>query len=169
MAAEPLLDAVPRETCRVATGPVDLAAHHAVRHAVFVAEQGLFPGDDRDDRDADPGTLHVVGCVEGRPAGSVRLYPLAPGEWKGDRLAVLPGHRAGHLGATLVRFAVATAAARGGDRMVALVQRPNETFFRRLGWSRVGEPLPYVGIAHVRMEIPLSGWPAAACSGGPPP
>ena len=130
---------------------------------MFVDEQQLFAGSDQDDRDDDPWTLHVLGFVDGRPAGSVRLYPLAGGapigdgaaEWKGDRLAVLPGRRAGRLGAALVRFAVATAADRGGDRMVALVQRPNQAFFRRLGWTRLGEPLVYVGRAHVRMTIAL--------------
>lgn len=144
-----------RETCRLAADPLDLAAHHAVRRAVFVDEQRLFAGSDRDERDDDPSTLHVVGVVDGCPVGSVRLHPLEAGTWKGDRLAVLPGHRAGRLGAALVRFAVTTAAERGGDRMVALVQRPNEVFFHRLGWARLGEPVLYVGLPHVRMDIGL--------------
>jgi hypothetical protein len=38
--------------------------------------------------------------------------------------------------------------------MIALVQAPNETFFRRLGWSRL-EAVTYVGLPHVRMDIPL--------------
>ena len=33
------------------------AAHHAVRRAVFVDEQDMFSGDDRDERDARPGRL----------------------------------------------------------------------------------------------------------------
>jgi len=143
------------EACRVVTCAADLAAHLDIRRAVFVDEQHVFTGSDQDDRDDDPHTLHVIGFVDGRPAGSVRLYPLAAGEWKGDRLAVLPGRRAGRLGAALVRFAVATAADQGGDRMVALVQCPNEAFFRRLGWTRLGEPLLYVGLDHVRMTIAL--------------
>ena len=28
----------------------------------------------------------------------------------------------------------------GGHVMIAYVQQPNESFFRRLGWTRVGEP-----------------------------
>ena len=143
------------ESCRVAREGTDLAAHHAVRRAVFVDEQHLFDGSDRDDHDDDPATLHVVGLVAGLPAGSVRLYPLSAGLWKGDRLAVLGEHRAGRLGATLVRFAVATAAAHGGARMAATVQQPNEEFFRRLGWSRCAEPAPYLGVPHVAMDITL--------------
>lgn len=147
--------AVAVETCRIALGADDLVAHHAVRQAVFVAETHVFAGSDRDGHDDDVQTLHVVGLVDGRAAGSVRLYPLGPGEWKGDRLAVLPGRRAGHLGAALVRFAVATAAGRGGERMVAIVQQPNEVFFRRLGWTRQGEPVLHVGLPHVPMAIAL--------------
>jgi putative N-acetyltransferase (TIGR04045 family) len=143
-----------REVCRLVTHDADLAAHHAVRRSVFVEEQHVFAGSDLDGWDDDPTTLHVVGLVDGRPAGSVRLYPLGDGDWKGDRLAVLPGSRAGRLGASLVRFAVARAAERGGARMIALVQAPNEVFFRRLGWSRL-EALDYVGLPHVRMEIGL--------------
>ena len=155
----PVIAPVTREVCRLAAHAGDLAAHHAVRRSVFVQEQHVFAGNDLDGWDDDPLTLHVLGLVDGRPAGSVRLYPLGDGgggtgDWKGDRLAVLPDSRAGRLGATLVRFAVATAAARGGTRMIALVQAPNEVFFRRLGWSRV-EALDYVGLPHVRMEIGL--------------
>jgi putative N-acetyltransferase (TIGR04045 family) len=144
-----------QETCRIAVGPAELTAHHLVREAVFVHEQHLFPGSDRDAVDDNPATVHVVGLVDDHPVGSVRLYERDPGEWRGDRLAVLPGRRAGHLGAALVRFAVATARERGGHVMIAYVQQPNESFFRRLGWTRVGEPFDYVGLPHVRMDITL--------------
>lgn len=152
--ATPAAAPITGEVCRLATDAADIAAHHAVRRSVFVDEQHVFAGSDVDGWDDDPRTLHVVGLVDGRPAGSVRLYPIDDGVWKGDRLAVLPGSRAGRLGVALVRFAVATAAERGGDRMIALVQAANEVFFRRLGWSRL-ETLDYVGLPHVRMEIAL--------------
>jgi putative N-acetyltransferase (TIGR04045 family) len=141
--------------CRLAGSAGDLAAHHRVRHAVFVAEQAIFPGSDRDDRDDDPDTLHVLGLVDGEPAGTVRLYPLHGGLWQGDRLAVLPAHRTSGLGAPLVRFAVATAGALGGERMVAHVQPPNERFFVHLGWTRRGDVELYVGHPHLRMDIAL--------------
>lgn len=140
--------------CRVVTGPDQLAAHFAVRRTVFVEQQGLF-ADDRDAHDADAATLHVVGLADGAVVGTVRLYPLSGGEWKGDRLAVLPGARVHHLGAELVRFAVASAGERGGTRMVAQVQVPNVRFFERLGWSCDGAPGPYRGVMHQPMAIPL--------------
>ena len=144
-------------SCRVATEPAELAEHFALRHRVFVVEQGIFEADDRDRHDDDAGTLHVVGLVAGAVGGAVRLYPLdAAGDlWKGDRLAVLPEHRACRLGARLVRFAVATAGQRGGRRMIAHIQLPNVRFFEHLGWHREGAPAPFHGVEHSLMAIGL--------------
>jgi N-acyl-L-homoserine lactone synthetase len=61
--------------CRPVTGPADRAEHHRIRRAVFVTEQGLFPGSDRDQHDDEPATVHLLGLVDGEPAGTVRLYP----------------------------------------------------------------------------------------------
>ncbi|MCE3552705.1 GNAT family N-acetyltransferase [Pseudonocardia sp. RS11V-5] len=149
-----------RETCRIARTDADRDLHHRVRRAVFVQEQGLFRRSDRDPLDESEDVVHVLGLVDGVAAGAVRLYPCREkdprdGLWKGDRLAVLPGRRAGHLGAALVRFAVSTAGALGGQRMRALVQAPNEVFFHRLGWTSTGGPVDYLGVPHVRMEIAL--------------
>ena len=147
-----------RIACRVARRPEDLELHFEVRRAVFVAEQGLFEGGDRDEHDDDPATLHAVGAVDGRTGGAVRLYPVdAGGLWKGDRLAVLPHLRHGLLGAALVRFAVRTAGDLGGVRMAAMIQLPNVRFFEALGWRAGGAVTPYHGVSHQPMEIPLSG------------
>jgi putative N-acetyltransferase (TIGR04045 family) len=143
--------------CRVARSPELVEQHFAVRRAVFVDEQALFAADDRDAWDARAGTLHAVGTTAGVVGGAVRLYPLAgDGQWKGDRLAVLPEHRHGSLGAELVRFAVRTAGARGGARMVAMIQVPNVRFFELLGWGRCGPVQPYHGVPHQPMDIALS-------------
>jgi len=143
--------------CRVVADAADREVHHAIRRQVFVVEQRLFDGDDRDDRDGDPATLQVLGLVDSTPGGAVRLYPLdGTGLWKGDRLAVLPDFRRLGLGAPLVRFAVRTAGELGGWRMAAYIQLTNVSFFERLGWQPVGNPAPYVGVIHQRMEIPLS-------------
>jgi len=98
-----------------------------------------------------------VGYCDGVAAGSVRLFELehATGLWQGDRLAVLAPFRSSGLGAPLVRCAVATAGALGGDQMVAHVQIANVAFFTRLGWTPVGEPEIYVGLPHQRMLITL--------------
>ena len=153
-----------RLICRAASTPDEWAAHFRIRHQVFVVEQGLFgrtggagQGGDTDAHDDDPGTIHVIGLADGVICGTVRLYPLAgiPGRWKGDRLAVLAGHRHRGLGAPLVRFAVASAARRGGQEMEAYIQPVNVTFFEWLGWRRVGGLVEYAGIPHQLMMIGL--------------
>lgn len=153
-----------RLACRAVSAEDERAAHFRIRHQVFVVEQGLFRGkgsaDGRGDLDAhddDPATIHVVGLAGGVICGTVRLYPLPgpPGRWKGDRLAVLPGHRHLGLGAPLVRFAVAAAALHGGLEMEAFIQPANVTFFEWLGWRRLGGLVDYAGIPHQRMLIGL--------------
>ncbi|HZU16133.1 MAG TPA: MSMEG_0567/Sll0786 family nitrogen starvation N-acetyltransferase [Candidatus Dormibacteraeota bacterium] len=142
--------------CRPVSGAEELRIHLRIREAIFVHEQGLFPVSDRDPLDDDPATVHVLGLKGPVAGGTVRLYPLGePGLWKGDRLAVLPEFRASGLGAELVRFAVRTAARRGGTTMIAYVQVPNRRFFELLGWERVGDPVEYVGRPHQRMAIDL--------------
>jgi putative N-acetyltransferase (TIGR04045 family) len=141
--------------CRLAKTDGELAAHHAVRHRIFVVDQRLFVGNDRDERDLAPETLHAVGVDDGAVVGAVRLYPLAGGYWQGDRLAVLPEARVRHLGAQLVNFAVATAGERGGHTMVARIQLPNVRFFEQLGWHADGPPGPFHGVTHQPMAIPL--------------
>jgi putative N-acetyltransferase (TIGR04045 family) len=152
--------------CRTVADVAEREIHHAIRRQVFVVEQTLFADHDRDDHDDDPATLHVLGFVDGAPAGAVRLYPLdEDGLWKGDRLAVLSAFRRHGVGAPLVRFAVRTAGELGGHRMVAYIQPPNVSFFARLGWEPVGEPAPYVGVTHQQMAIPLCAPANQAASG----
>ena len=154
--------------CRPARNPQEVALHHEIRRRVFVEEQGLFDGSDRDRYDDEPSTVHVLGLCGEVAGGAVRLYPLAhaivdddaadlePGLWKGDRLAVLPSFRRNGLGAPLVRFAVRTAAEAGGRKMVAHIQPPNVGFFEHLGWYAVGEPVSFVGRPHQTMAIDLT-------------
>lgn len=149
--------ALPSRLCRPVLDAVELAEHHRIRREVFVHEQQLFVGDDVDAHDAHPSTVHVLGLVAGRPAGTVRLYPLEEhGLWKGDRLAVLREHRRSQVGRPLVRLAVELASARGGSRMTASVQATNTRFFVTLGWTPSGEPFDLLGVPHQTMTIGLS-------------
>jgi putative N-acetyltransferase (TIGR04045 family) len=149
--------------CAPVTDVVRLGSHYRIREEVFVAEQGLFTGSDRDEHDDARETVHVLASIEDEPVGTVRLFPVDPGQglWQGDRLAVLPEFRVHGVGRPLVRFAVAHAARHGGSRMVAHVQLANVVFFRRLGWDVAGPVEHYLGAEHQPMSIAL---PAA--SGG---
>ena len=127
-----------------------------IRHRIFVEEQRVIPFTDVDDWDRDPDTIHVLAGRGSVAVGTVRLYRTDPADrWKGDRLAVLPGHRAGVVGMRLVRFAVSTAAAAGGDVMDAFVQLQNVSFFERLGWEHNGPTVPYYGLPHQPMTFRL--------------
>lgn len=147
-------------TCRPVDSPAELTEHLEIRRAVFVDEQGLFAGHDRDEHDDDPSTIHVLGFEGAVAGGTVRLYPFPsaeePGLWKGDRLAVRRGHRHSGLGGPLVMRAMTLAGAAGGSRMVAWVQLENVRFFRHLGWTKIGDPELYVGQPHQQMSIKLS-------------
>lgn len=145
--------------CREVQAPTELAEHWRIRREVFVSEQRLFAGDDRDGHDDDPATIHVLGFEDAVAGGTVRLYPTPtaaePQLWKGDRLAVSSTHRKAGLGGPLVNRAVALAGAAGGTRMVAWVQLANVRFFQHLGWTVVGTPELYVGEPHQQMSIGL--------------
>jgi putative N-acetyltransferase (TIGR04045 family) len=145
------------EPCWIADDERSVEWHHRIRVEVFVREQALFTGSDRDGHDSDPATIKVLGRHDGVPAGAVRLYPTESGRrrWQGDRLAVLPSVRRHGLGVPLVRFAVATAAALGGCIMTAHIQLANVGFFEDLGWRRDGGVESYVGVPHQPMAIDL--------------
>jgi putative N-acetyltransferase (TIGR04045 family) len=145
----------PTAEVAVAASLDELSRHFAVRRRVFVELQGLFEGSDRDAHDDAPDTVHVVALVDGEVVGTVRLYPLGDGLFKGDRLAVLPDARVYRLGGELVQFAVRSAGALGGARMIAQVQVPNVRFFEHLGWERDGAAAPYHGVMHQPMVIAL--------------
>ena len=145
----------PEVLCRPVASAPEITAHHRIRHEVFVLEQRLFAGSDLDGHDADPRTLHLIGLVDGVPAGTVRLWPRSERLWQGDRLAVVRQQRHVGLGGPLVRLAVSTAAELGGHRMIAQVQLQNVRFFKALGWSVEGAPADYLGVQHQQMTIGL--------------
>lgn len=149
-----------------ATGS-DLAWHYAIRHRVFVEEQGALVLTDLDDVDRGDQALHVVGALDGEIAGTVRLHPTGDDRWRGDRLAVIRSRRTSSLGAHLVRYAVSTAAAAGGSVMDAQIQLANVRFFEHLGWRRAGPVRPYLGIDHQPMAIDLPGVPVHDGGGRP--
>jgi predicted GNAT family N-acyltransferase len=79
----------------------DPGDYHRLRHRVFIDEQRLFTGSDRDDRDDDPRTVVLQARgTHGELLGGVRLGPAGPGDdigwWAGGRVAVDPSVRGAH-------------------------------------------------------------------------
>jgi putative N-acetyltransferase (TIGR04045 family) len=143
--------------CLRAHSASERADHLAIRHRIFVEEQAVFSVSDLDPHDRDDATVAVLGYSDGVVVGTVRLFALDPGaeRWQGDRLAVLAPYRTLGVGAPLVRYAVATAAALGGRIMTAHIQPANVTFFERLGWAAAGRLETYAGLPHQPMSIDL--------------
>lgn len=147
----------------------------ALRAQVFVREQGLFAGHDRDAIDAV--ALPLVAIAEDatggpRVVGTVRIHEPEPGVWWGSRLAVAPEwRRVGKLGSELIRLAVGTARARGAVEFHAHVQGQNVTLFRRLHWTMTAE-VDLHGRPHAHMLAslvhytpvtdPATGWQVQA-------
>ena len=136
----------------------DLAAYHALRHRVFVEQQGLFTGHDNDAHDEDPRTVVLLARDRtGTVIGGVRLGPVDDGPdlgwWYGSRLVVEPGAERG-VGSALVRAACAYAETAGVLRFEATVRERTERMFRRLGWRRLG-PATVGGVPHVLMRWPI--------------
>lgn len=140
---------------------------HALRRAVFCAEQGLFTGDDRDALDEQAQLLVACSCVAGecdQVVGTVRIHESAPGQWWGSRLAVHPAHRhaardGGRLGATLIRLAVGMAHAQGAQQFHAHVQAQNVPLFESLHWQ-LQEMVLLHGRPHGVMAASLAHYPA---------
>jgi putative N-acetyltransferase (TIGR04045 family) len=137
-----------------------IGSYHALRRRVFVAEQGLFARDDRDDRDDDPRTVVLLARDRsGIVVGGVRLGPADPagpdlGWWYGGRLAVDPASRSLAVGPALVRAACAHAEAAGVLRFEATVQNRAEPMFARLGWRPV-RAVTVAGRPHTLMRWPV--------------
>ncbi|SHH55302.1 putative N-acetyltransferase, MSMEG_0567 N-terminal domain family [Jatrophihabitans endophyticus] len=153
-------------TVEVADDAAGLAAYHRLRHDVFVAEQGLFAGSDRDDVDDDPRTVVLVARTSsGDVLGGVRIGPVVEpdvGWWHGGRLAVRPdARRTAGLGGALVRAACAHAERLGALRFEATVQAANVALFLRLGWRPVGD-VAVAGHPHVAMRWPVDRFAAQA-------
>ncbi|CAO5249732.1 MSMEG_0567/sll0787 family protein [Frankia sp. AgKG'84/4] len=150
----------PAWTIEVAAGEADLRAYRRLRHEVFVTEQGLFTGTDRDDADDDERTVVLVArATGGTLLGGVRLHPATAvdlGWWWGGRLAVARAARGGGtgIGPALVRAACAFAEQAGVLRFDATVQPGAARMFTRLGWVPIRSQ-PAAGTPHLLMRWPI--------------
>ncbi len=142
--------------------PFEILGHHRIRHQAFVAEQKIFPNDDRDDNDDIAIPIVAVSCLLGDPdevMGTVRIHEPEPGHWWGSRLCVASHLRgAAHLGAELICFAVRTANAEGCTVFRAHVQLQNVRLFERLGWRTLGT-LGLHNLPHALMQADLARYP----------
>ena len=147
-AGEPVLDV------RVGDWDALGADARALRHAVFVEEQGI-PKELEQDA-ADTQALHAVAYNRlGQPVATGRLLPARDGVAQVGRLAVKRVLRGGGVGRQLLAALAGAARARGYRELMLHAQRSAEGFYDRLGYLRRGEPFEEAGVSHVEMVTAL--------------
>ncbi len=139
-------------SCQIARTEDELNTCYRIRHQVFVEEQGIFKGSDRDEE--DPQAIHLLARAGDEIQGTVRVNWKNDGQWWGSRLAVLPEFR-GLAGECLVRKAEEIVRERGGKVLQAHIQEKRVSFFKQLGWRVIGEVIEYCGLPHQLMEADL--------------
>lgn len=149
----------------LAITPTDIQAYFALRHQIFVEEQGLFTSHSTGNListevdDLDAIAYPIVAHLQTRVVGVVRIYELQHRLWYGGRLGVHTDHRrAGKVGKGLIHQAVTTAHGWGCDRFLATVQSQNVRFFQRLHWTSL-EEVHLCGLSHSLMEADLNFYP----------
>ncbi len=142
---------------QLAKTPAEYQAYFALRHSIFVEEQGVFTDSDADDLDAI--AYPIIATQASEVVGIVRIYEPEPRLWYGGRLGVHLDHRrAAQVGKGLIDKAVTTANTWGCDRFLATVQLQNVRFFQRLHWNSL-EELDLCGLTHHLMEADLNYYP----------
>lgn len=124
----------------------------ALRHRVFVLEQGVPAELERDDADAT--AVHAVSRDDaGRVVATGRLLPDAAGPGRAviGRMAADAAVRGRGHGAAVLEVLHREAAARGQVAVELHAQVTARRFYERAGYACVGEEHEEVGIAHVPM------------------
>ncbi len=134
-------------------------AAYAIRHAVFVEEQGIPVELEIDDH--DPIAEHVLAFVDGRCVATARVYldEQDPSKAKIGRMAVLQDFRGQGIGTALLGEAIRVGMMQGASVFELHAQQSAAPFYAKLQFKPDGASFDEVGIAHQRMRLVL-GSPA---------
>jgi len=127
----------------------DRQACYALRHTVFVQEQGYSAEGEVDA--FDPLSHHLLAREDGIPIATARIHIAGDGARIG-RVCVLMQRRGIGLGADLVNAAVALAAQQGATRVSLGAQVHATGFYEKLGFTATGAPYDDEGEPHQTME-----------------
>lgn len=138
---------------REARGDTERRAALALRHEVFVDEQGVPVELEIDEH--DDAALHLVALDGDRLVGTCRV--VRDGDRaKFGRLVVARAARGSGIGSALLGEAERHARAAGATRMVLAAQTSAVGLYERAGYSARGEVFLDAGIEHMTMEKPLA-------------
>jgi len=113
----------------------ELEQARAIRHQVFVVEQGI-PAELVDDG-LDPSAIHVLALHDGAPAATGRLTRASDREGVLARIAVLPPYRGQGLGGRVVQCLEDLARRENFAKVSLKPHHYLEAFYARLGFETV--------------------------------
>lgn len=135
----------------------DLLQALAIREVVFIEEQHVPEGIERDVEDAT--AYHLLAMQGGHAIGTGRLVilPQPPegetGTWAQiGRMAVLQSHRKAGVGSKLLTALEAEARRRKVNGLMLHAQLYALEFYRKHGYSPVGNVFDEAGIPHLEMR-----------------
>lgn len=132
---------------RVASSGADMEGALAVRHEVFIVEQGVPPELERDD--ADDSAVHVVAGDGTSVVGTARL--TRDGEARIGRVAVLPEWRRRGVAGLLLAALESEARRLGIEELNLHSQTYVQALYERHGYAVTGPGFVEAGIDHVPM------------------
>lgn len=133
-------------TVSIADWQSDADAIQAVRHGVFIKEQGIPAALEWDGADSD--CRHVlVRDAAGRAIATGRLMQ----DGRIGRMAVLKAWRGRGIGRLMLSRLIELAAAGGHARVYLHAQQDAAGFYRAAGFRESGETFTEAGIPHVTM------------------
>lgn len=125
----------------------------AVRHAVFVEEQGFSLIGEFDDIDAV--STHLILYKEGVPVCTARCFPDGPGVLHIGRVAVAKEMRGRSVGLAAMQQMAKRAREAGERAMVLGAQADKTDFYSRAGFAVGEEEFLDEGVPHVMMRMEL--------------
>lgn len=135
---------------RVAESAADREDAFAVRHAVFVEEQGVDEAIEYDEHEDD--AVHFVAYDGDEPIGAARLRAVVENVGKVERVAVVQSRRDAGVGRELMAIVERRARELGLTTLKLHSQTRSAPFYRALGYERRGEEFEEAGIPHVEMR-----------------
>ncbi|HYF24317.1 MAG TPA: GNAT family N-acetyltransferase [Baekduia sp.] len=137
---------------RPAAGQEEVVAALALRHLVFVVEQGVAPDLELDGRDGD--AEHLVAVRDGRVVGTCRLLHEG-GRTKLQRMAVERALRGQGIAGVLLDEAERAARRAGSARVDLSAQIRAVDVYARAGYAAQGPVYLEAGIEHRDMTKDL--------------
>lgn len=125
---------------------VDLEKAFAIRHEVFVVEQGCPPELERELEDE---SVHFLATVDGIPAGACRWRKTDKG-YKLERFAVLNKFRAVGVGQEMVK-AVLNDLPVDADYIYMHAQIQAVSLYEKFNFEKIGPEFEEAGIRHFKM------------------